>query len=91
MASILLFLSIVLTSGPNISSPVDGVGFLQTLWLSHRHSDIRKLMLKIEDPSAKELRRRGMTTEVKFSGELDDDGIDMDSRELLVWNHSSDN
>ena len=44
-------------------------------------------MSMIEDPSAKELRRRGMTTQVKFSGDLDDDGIDMDSREHLVWNH----
>ena len=46
-------------------------------------------MLNIEDPSAKELRRLGMTTQVKFAGELDDDGIDMDTREPLVSNYSS--
>ena len=48
-------------------------------------------MLMIEDPSVKELRRRGMTIHVKFSFELDDGGIDMDSRQHLVLNDSSDN
>jgi hypothetical protein len=83
LASMLLFLSIILTRGSNVASPIDKVGFLQTLWLSHRHPNIGKLMLEIENPSGKKLRTRGMMTQVNFSGQVDDDGIENPSGKEL--------
>jgi hypothetical protein len=83
MVFTLLFLVIILTSGAGEKPLVDNSGFLQTLWLSHQHSDIKALMTDIPKPSDKELREKGMTTTVRLAAKVREDGTGSESIGLV--------
>ncbi|KDR84452.1 hypothetical protein GALMADRAFT_713990 [Galerina marginata CBS 339.88] len=87
---VLLFLAVILTNsgGTAEASQVDNVGFLQSLWLSHQHPDIKALMAKIQNPSNTELRKQGMTTAVKLGAQASGDS--MESTGLILQQFSND-
>jgi hypothetical protein len=70
MTLILLCLATILTRGADEATQINQVGFLQTLWLSQHHPEIRNLMLEINNPSDEPLREWAMTTAVRLADQV---------------------